>query len=185
MPTDSGFLEVPGGQLFYERAGQGPPVVCVHASIVDRRMWDREADVYSKTHQVVRYDLRGLGRSSAASGPFSYSADLHAVLQQLRTGPVTLVGCSVGGRIAIDFALEHPEAVRALLLVAPGLSGWTPAMDPESQAVFDQDSVRSAELPATWFAGRHEEAVEGLLEYWCSATKGTTREFARKMIRDS
>jgi pimeloyl-ACP methyl ester carboxylesterase len=106
-------------------------------------------------------------------------------MRHLRLEPATLVGCSIGGRIVIDFALEHPESVRALLLVAPGLSGWTPSLDPEGQAVYDRDMARSAEISATWSAGRHEEAMERLRAYWCSAQVGANLELVRQMMREN
>jgi pimeloyl-ACP methyl ester carboxylesterase len=77
----------------------------------------------SKRFRVVRYDLRGYGRSAAAPEPFSHLEDLRALLDLLKIEKATLVGLSLGGIIAADFALEHPERVRRLALVGPGLRG--------------------------------------------------------------
>jgi pimeloyl-ACP methyl ester carboxylesterase len=181
----TGRIEVAGGHLVYERAGEGAPIVWIHAAIADQRMWDREFELYAKGWTVVRYDVRGLGRSPPASAPYSDVEDLQALLQHLRISPATVVGCSNGGRIAIDFALEHPEMVSALLLVAPGLSGWTPSMDPEGQSVYDQGAARSAKIAAAWSAGHINEALTLLRVYWASAQEGANADLVDRMMREN
>jgi 3-oxoadipate enol-lactonase len=181
----SGWADVPGGRLFYEVAGRGPPLVFVHAGIADRRMWDREFALYAADRTVLRYDSRGFGRSPPATAPYSEHEDLERLLEQLHLLPATVVGSSRGGRIAIDLALEHPPSVSALLLVAPGLSGWTPEMDPEGRSVYELDEARSAEILAAWAAGRRDEALERLRVYWCSETRGPALEALRQMMREN
>jgi 3-oxoadipate enol-lactonase len=181
----TGWLDVPHGRIYYEVAGRGSPLVLVHAAIADRRQWDREFELYSKDHTVVRYDGRGLGKSPPTEGPFATHDDLERLLEHLRLGAVTLVGCSMGGRTAIDLALDHPASVRALLLLAPGLSGWDPQMDPEGDAVYAGDGARSMEIVEAWNAGRRDEAIERMRVYWCSATTGPALELVRAMIRDN
>jgi 3-oxoadipate enol-lactonase len=181
----SGVLPVSGGKLYYEASGHGPAVVFIHAAIADRRMWDREFAAYAKDHTVVRYDVRGLGRSPPASHEYSDVADLHALLAHLGVRRATLVGCSNGGRIALDFAVEHPTEVAGLLLVSPGVSGFTAEMAPDGVAVFEADGQRSAKIPAAWKAGRKEEAIEGLREYWTAAQQGANVELVRTMMREN
>lgn len=178
-------LTVPGGHLAYETAGKGTPIVFLHAAIADRRMWDREFELCSRSHTVVRYDTRGLGESSPATAPYSDVEDLHTLIDHLRLGPTTLVGCSNGGRIAIDFALEHPSEVRSLLLVAPGVSGFDGSTDPEGKPDYEADGARSKEIFNAWAAGRKEEALERLREYWCSMQTGRNLELVRRMMRDN
>ena len=181
----SGLVDVAGGKLFHRQAGQGAPIVFIHASIADHRMWNREAEVYSKSWQVVRYDTRGLGRSSPASAPYSDVEDLHTLLQHLHLGPATIVGCSNGGRIAIDYALEHPAGVRALVLVAPGISGFTAELEPEGKADYARDNERSAPIFAAWRAGSKEEAMDLLITYWASQVRGASRELVRQMVQEN
>lgn len=119
----SGFAEVNGTRLYYESAGAGPAVVLVHGGLVDARLWDAQVGPLSKRLRVVRYDLRGFGRSAAAPEPFSHLEDLRALLDFLNIERASLVGLSLGGIIAADFALEHPERVERLVLVGPGLRG--------------------------------------------------------------
>ena len=117
------FAEVNGTRLSYEIVGQGPAVILIHGGLVDSRLWDDQMNDFSKQCRVVRYDLRGFGKSADASEPFSHIEDLRALLDFLKIERATLVGLSLGGIIAADFALEYPERVDRLVLVGPGLRG--------------------------------------------------------------
>ena len=124
LAVDSGIVVVNGIRLFYEAAGSGSVVVLIHGSYMDRRMWDPQFLAFAREHRVIRYDIRGFGRSDAAVVPFQAHEDLFALLQTLNVTHASLVGLSGGGRIAIDFTLAHPSMVDRLVLAAPGLSGW-------------------------------------------------------------
>jgi len=87
-------------------------------------MWDEQLPVLVSHFRVIRYDARGFGRSGRADTAFQAHADLYALLRHLEVSRASLVGLSLGGRIAIDFALDHPEMVEKLVLAGPGLSGW-------------------------------------------------------------
>lgn len=180
-----GQLPVAGGHLAYDVAGKGSPVVFLHALIADRRMWDREFQKYAAGHTVVRYDLRGLGASPPAKAPYSEIEDLDRLIDHLQLGPVTLVGCSGGGKTALDFAVEHPLKVQALLLVAPGVSGFDGSSDPEGQADYDADGARLKPVFEAWGAGRKEEATRRLREYWCSQQSGKNLELVQRMIEEN
>ncbi len=119
----SGIAEVNGTRLYYEAAGEGPAVVLVHGGLVDSRLWDDQMKEFSKHYRVVRYDLRGFGKSAEAKEPFSHVEDLGALLDFLKIKRATVVGLSLGGIIAADFTLEHPERVERLVLVGAGLRG--------------------------------------------------------------
>ncbi|HEV7890326.1 MAG TPA: alpha/beta fold hydrolase [Pyrinomonadaceae bacterium] len=123
VKRESGFAEVNGARLYYEAMGEGPAVVLVHGGLVDSRLWDAQMKPLSKHFRVVRYDLRGFGRSAAATVSFSPLEDLRALLDFLKIEKASLVGLSLGGIIAADFALEHPERVERLVLVGAGLRG--------------------------------------------------------------
>jgi pimeloyl-ACP methyl ester carboxylesterase len=120
-----GVAAVNGTTLWYEVAGQGAPVVLIHGGNLDHRMWDAQFTALARSHRVVRYDARGFGRSGRADVPFAAHDDLLALLRHLGIPRASLVGLSLGGRIAVDFALAHPERVDRLVLAGPGLSGWT------------------------------------------------------------
>src|SRR6266542_985522 len=115
--AQTGVAEVNGTKLYYETAGKGPAVVLVHGGLVDSRQWNGQMKEFAKRHRVVRYDLRGFGRSAAAPQPFSHIEDLRALMDFLKIERATVVGRSLRGIIAAYFALEHPERVDRLVLV--------------------------------------------------------------------
>lgn len=122
--VDSGTVAVNGTTLYYEAAGRGTVVVLLHAGNLDRRVWDPQFLPLARVHRVIRYDLRGYGRSGPADAPYAAHEDLSALLDALGARRAALVGLSGGGRIAIDFALAHSERVDRLVLASTGLSGW-------------------------------------------------------------
>lgn len=119
----TGFAEVNGTRLYYEVEGSGQPLVFIHGFTLDTRMWDHQFDEFAKHYRVIRYDARGFGRSGAIAGAFSTADDLRALLAQLGVKQAHVVGLSMGGRYAVDFALRYPETVSSLVLVDSGLGG--------------------------------------------------------------
>ncbi len=120
----SGFAEVNGTKLFYEIKGKGQPLVMIHSGGFDRRIWDEQFEVFSQQYEVIRYDVRGYGKSPAPTKPYTEQEDLYGLLKFLNIPKTHVMGLSLGGRIAIDFAIAHPEMVETLIAVAPGLSGY-------------------------------------------------------------
>lgn len=106
-----------------ESVGAGPALVFLHAGVADRRMWRAELARFSDRARVIAYDRRGFGETAHADDRHSAVGDLAAVLDGLGEREAVLVGCSQGGRVALDFALAFPERVRALVLVAPAIGG--------------------------------------------------------------
>jgi pimeloyl-ACP methyl ester carboxylesterase len=118
------FARVRDGRLWYERSGEGFPVVLLHPGLWDSRIWEDQFQEFAKHHDVIRYDTRGHGRSDPPSGPYSDLHDLHDLLVELHVDRCALVGCATGAQLAIDFALEHPGMADAVIAIAPGLSGY-------------------------------------------------------------
>ncbi len=123
--TETGFAEINGARIYYEIAGAGQPVVFVHAGIADRRMWNPQFEAFAERYRTLRYDHRGMGKSSMPPGPFALRDDLYALMRHLDMTPAVLIGCSMGGSAALDCVLEHPDAALALVLVGAGVSGNT------------------------------------------------------------
>jgi 3-oxoadipate enol-lactonase len=120
---EMGLAEVNGAQLYYEIAGAGQSVVFIHAGIADSRMWNAQFEAFAQRYRVLRYDHRGMGKSSMPPGPFSLRDDLDALVRHFNMAPAVLIGCSMGGGAELDCALEHPDVARALVLVGAGVSG--------------------------------------------------------------
>jgi len=106
--------------LGYDVAGEGPPVVLLHAGIVDRRVWDRQFSWLAERHRVLHVDLPGF----AESAPAPALAPLEALLGELGIEDAVVVGNSLGGRLALELATAHPRRVGALVLVDAGLPDW-------------------------------------------------------------
>lgn len=123
--VDTGSVSVSDTRLSYEASGHGPAVVMIHGGGFDRRLWDDQVAAFAEHFRVIRYDVRGAGRSASAEGQtFEHHEDLVALLRQLGIQRASLVGQSLGGRIAMDVALAYPAMVDRLVLVGPGVSGW-------------------------------------------------------------
>lgn len=157
----SGFVNIDNARIYYETAGKGTPFVMIHAGVADSRQWNNEFAFFAQNYQVVRYDMRGYGKSEPAEGDFNLLDDLVAVLNALGLHePVVIMGCSMGGGLAMDFALNHPSRVRALIMVGSGPSGLeldvpAPAKFAEVEKAFEAgDLDRVAELETQiWFDG--------------------------------
>lgn len=122
--SKTGFVEIDGINVYYETKGEGSPLVLIHGGGMDRRMWDDQFEVFAEHFKVIRYDLPGFGKSDPPASEFSNIEILSGLLAALNIDQAHFLGLSVGGRIAIDYALEYPQHVRSLILVAPGLSGY-------------------------------------------------------------
>ncbi len=129
---ESGFVQVEGGRLYYEVDWSGPSLVLIHAGFLDRRMWDEQFQLFTKHFRVIRYDVRGYGKSDRPKSNFSDYKDLYSLLSHLGLRTTHIVGVSNGGRIALDFAVEYPQMVRSLVLVGTGVKGRK-VSDPEEE----------------------------------------------------
>jgi pimeloyl-ACP methyl ester carboxylesterase len=123
------------------RSATGPPIVLLHAGVCDRRSWDRTAEQLTDLGPLVAYDRRGFGDSPVSPGPYRDLDDLWAVVDGVSTGPVWLVGSSMGGLLALDAALTDPDRVAGLVLLAPAVSGAPEDdddLDPQTRSLSDQ-----------------------------------------------
>jgi pimeloyl-ACP methyl ester carboxylesterase len=166
VETVSGYACIDKANLYYEIAGDGQPVILIHAGVADSRQWNNEFVDFSQDHLVLRYDLRGYGKSYPVDGEFSHMGDLIALLDKHHLDqPLVLIGCSMGGSLALDFAFEHPSLVKALVLLGSGPSGLRldvpshPNMDDAESAYNEGNLDLAAELEAKiWFDGMERTA---------------------------
>ena len=124
IDINSGYLEVSGSRLYYETTGEGFPLVFIHGGLADSRMWDEQFYSFVDHFKVIRYDARGFGKSEMPKTPFYPYQDLKALLGYLKAEKAFVLGLSMGGAISIDFTLEYPERVRALILAGPSVHGF-------------------------------------------------------------
>jgi len=176
--TESGFVDVGGSNIYYESAGKGPVVVLIHGGLVDSRVWNGQFEKFAKHFHVIRYDLRGFGKSGFSYGPFSHVDDLYNLLKHFRIEKASLVGLSLGAIIAADFTLMHPEMVANLVVTSPGLRAGT-------------RSFRNAEAAAIYKAAEEkgrDKAIEMWLDHPFYASGKRSRPFvrlARQMLEDN
>jgi len=127
-----------GATIRGESGGFGLPLVFLHAGVADRRMWAEQLHDFAMAgYHVVAYDRRGFGETESEDVPFNHVVDLEAVLDQLGLNAAVLIGNSLGGGIAIDFALEHPDRVAALVLIDSAVSGFEAEEYPEDIAALE------------------------------------------------
>ncbi len=139
VPT-TGFAPVKDGQLYYEVQGNGYPLVLIHASCADHTMWQEQFKVLAPTFQVISYDRRGFGQTTAnpldQTVSFFDGQDLYDLLQHLNIKKAYLLGLSGGGLIALDFALAFPDKVAGLILASSGFSGFEFQATPDENALY-------------------------------------------------
>ncbi|HRH42857.1 MAG TPA: alpha/beta hydrolase [Pyrinomonadaceae bacterium] len=132
-------------KLYYEIAGKGETVVLIHGGLADSRLWDAQFAEFAKYFRVIRYDLRGYGKSEFPNGEFSHIEDLYGLLKFLKVKKASLVGLSIGGVIAADFTIEHPEMVDKLILSSSGLRGDTTPADQKTIEVYKAVQAQAKE----------------------------------------
>jgi 3-oxoadipate enol-lactonase len=110
--------------LWHESLGSGDPVVLLHAGVADSGMWDDQIEAFSAKHRVIRFDAQGFGRSPAAQRPSTRADDVRLLLESLGIDRAHLIGASMGGGAAIDFAVMYPHMVASLVPVGAGLGGY-------------------------------------------------------------
>ncbi len=125
MAVETGYAHLDGGKIYFEVTGSGANLVCVHGGLVDCRMWEEQFVYFAQYFRVVRYDLRGFGRSDSPQAPFYPHVDLKVLLDFLGLDGVCIMGQSMGGGISIDFALEFPNMVDGLILAGPSVHGFS------------------------------------------------------------
>lgn len=128
-----------GARINFERQGSGLPLIFLHAGIADLRMWEPQVAAFANHFDVTRPDQRGFGKSELPPGPWSPVADLLTLVDDLHLKPVDLVGSSMGGELAIDFALEHPQRISKLVLVGSSVGGFN--FKPEHAHLFAEASA--------------------------------------------
>jgi pimeloyl-ACP methyl ester carboxylesterase len=170
-------------------SGAAPTIVLLHAGVCDRRCW-REvgARLGAAGRDVVAYDRRGFGEVPPALEPFRHVDDLRAVLDAVSPdAPAWLVGSSMGGGVALDAALEAPERVAGLVLLAPTISGEA---DPSDEAYIAATGGLAEAIDAAWSAGALEDCNRLEVRLWLDGpaeregrVSGAARELALEMNR--
>jgi pimeloyl-ACP methyl ester carboxylesterase len=156
---EEGLAPIDGCGLFYEIRGDGPTVTLIHAGLWDGRIWDDQMEPFARERTVLRFDLPGFGRSEFPDRPFSTRGLVAGLLEFLDIQRTSLVGCSIGGQIALDLTLERPDLVDRLVLVTSAMSGDDTPDDPVTARALE-------EADRAFEAGDLERMVDLQLGVW-------------------
>ena len=164
--TDN-FMEFNGAKHYVEVQGNGSAVIFLHAGVADSSMWDGIFEHVAGKYLAVRYDMRGYGQTELNSTEFSYGGDLAELYARVGIDSAVLVGCSFGGQVAIDFALDHRELVSGLVLISPAMRGWSWSEAMQSFGGAEDEALDAGKLDEAvelnvnmWVAGRNRELSE-------------------------
>jgi pimeloyl-ACP methyl ester carboxylesterase len=176
---NEGRVRVNGAELYYEVGGEGHPLVLLHDGLLDRSMWDDQFVAFARLYRTIRYDRRGYGKSPRPDRPFSDVSDLYRLPRHLGINEAYLLGISNGGKVALEFALEHPGMVAALVLVGPSLGGYRPS---------EEKQRRISEFLSVARERGAEAGVEAWMEdpfYPPAKDKPAARERVRRIAREN
>jgi 3-oxoadipate enol-lactonase len=150
-------VDVNGARLWYDEVGSGETVLLLHGGLGDSGLWEPVVPLLAERFRTIRSDLRFYGRSTGPFVPWSWQDDAVGVLDALGIERAAVVGLSLGGKLALDIALAHPERLWAVAGVAPGLGGHSADAYSEEQ---------DARYEAADAVGDLEAAMEIDFEVW-------------------
>jgi pimeloyl-ACP methyl ester carboxylesterase len=163
------FAQIKGTSVHYDLRGDGHPLVLIHSGVSDLCLWDDQMDDLAAQHYVIRYDVRGHGKTPCPPGNYSHHQDLRALLDYLDVRQAAVLGCSIGGGIAIDFALAYPARVSFLIPVASALGG----LDPDEADITAKEERERlfSEVDAAYDQGDFRRAAHLLARVWVDGPK--------------
>ena len=138
-----------GARLWYDEAGDGEAVLLLHGGLGDSGLWEPVVPFLAHQFRTIRTDLRFFGRSTGPAAPWSWHEDVMTLLDELGIERAALVGLSMGGKIAVDVAVSHPDRLWAVAGVAPALGGqpsgaYTPEHETRYEVALTQDNLEAA-----------------------------------------
>jgi len=159
IEVETGFAEFGQSRLYYEVAGAGEPtLILLHGGMLDCTMWDEQFELLARSHRVVRYDASAHGRSILPPEAYWDHADLRVLMDHLGIDRAILVGLSMGGRVAIDMALEEPSRVQGVVAISSGLGGYRFGSN------FHLNNRKM--MIAAWKSGDFDAVVEAFQREW-------------------
>lgn len=178
------FAENHGTKIYWDEQGQGEPVLLIMGLGWHSNMWHRTRPALTANYRTVVLDNRGAGRSNVPPGPYpiaTMAADAAAVLDAAGIECAHLLGASMGGMIAQEFALQYPKRVRSLILActAPGGPHTVQAAPEAIQLLFRREGNprerAEAAVPFIYDAATPREQIErdlAILGEWYPSPEG-------------
>lgn len=135
---DQGFIEVKDHKIYYEKSGNGTPVLLIHGGYLDNTMWDDQVECLNKNgFMTIRFDDTGHGKSVSGLEKVYSHEIIEVLLNKLKINKIDIVGLSWGTMMAVDYSLKYPKKVSKLILLSPGLSGWEYFKDERAKKNFE------------------------------------------------
>ncbi|RYZ48931.1 MAG: alpha/beta hydrolase [Sphingobacteriales bacterium] len=134
-PAETGYANVNGLKLYYEVYGEGKPLILLHGSFMTIPLnWSAMIPLLARDRKVIVAEMQGHGRTRDTDRPMSYEAmadDVSGLLKHLHIDSADVLGYSMGGGIAFQTAIRHPEQVRRLIILSGvyAYNGWSPAVE--------------------------------------------------------
>ena len=186
----TGYAPVHKGSLYYEIAGEGQPILLIHAGIADCKMWQNQMASFSQHYKVICYDARGYGQSHTETTQFSNRQDILDLFDHLGVEKACIIGNSRGGQIAIDFTLEHPERVLALVPVAASVSGYEHHPDGSKRANLELEFFKK--MDKLWNNKAWDELTALQVHVWADGPSqpegrapSNIRDYMYRVVRNS
>ena len=168
-------------RLYYENDGDGPAILMTHGFVASTGMWDEQVTAFRDAYRLVRWDMRGHGRTECPDDPSAYGQDITvddmvAILDHLEIDQAIIVGHSLGGFISLRFNVIHPDRVKALVLqgCGPGYRSdasrakWNERVDGRAKTILEEGYKAlggAAEVPVSLQRSSQElaYAAKGIL----------------------
>ncbi|MBJ6986644.1 MULTISPECIES: alpha/beta hydrolase [unclassified Devosia] len=149
MTAEPFSIDIGGATIEGVEQGDGLPIIFLHAGVCDKRMWaEQMSAVADAGWHAIAYDRRGYGETTSTDEAFNHLDDLEALLDALDIHAALFVGCSMGGGLAIDFALAHPGRVLGLVLIGTSVTGapWTATAEERAIEMAEEDAWDRGDL---------------------------------------
>jgi len=147
LVVEEGYAEVNGTKLYYEVCGKGEPLVLLHGQGANTSIWDETFMALAKQRRVIRYDMRGYGRSAQyTTKPYTHEEDLRALLHSLSIDKAHIMGQSFGAIQALNYALAYPDNTKSLIMVGLGMLPGAEGLPAPPEAMGKAYAAMGAEL---------------------------------------
>ncbi len=145
------YVELTKYRLHYVQHGCGPPVIFLHGLSFDNRMWQPQYESFQEDFMAIGIDFRGHGFSDAPDIEYSldtYVADVSALMNSLHLPSAILVGLSMGGAVALEFAHRYPQRVQAMVLASSAMNGhvWSTAWQETTRKVCNAQNMKTLRM---------------------------------------
>jgi pimeloyl-ACP methyl ester carboxylesterase len=177
--TRRSLVPIDGGRLYYEDSGSGAPIIFLHGHSFDRRQWEPQVKALERRHRVIRYDLRGYGRSSQPEEgkAFLHADDLRRFMDALGIRRAHLVGLSLGGFVVTDFIALYSDRALSATMAGGDLFDVPGPDEPWTAEALARRRAEIAALKAAGIAGFKRRWLEDLV-----AHGGTGRDALRRPL---